>query len=221
MSIITYFENHNPLRRPLNQPRRRPPNQPRRRSGRQDRKNGTVDLRHLDGVLQDLGFAPKPHPTIFTENEPDTVFDGLEKFQKANRLTVDGAVKNKDSETGIALNKAMAEFYHPSARIRPHGEAENALNANIKKFGIDPKRAQENEKGESDDDIRDQIEELEKEAHYLGPVAQMMAERLANETGPDARDKIEMELEKIKGEIEDIEDKFQILRQRLTPSREA
>jgi predicted nucleic acid-binding Zn-ribbon protein len=49
----------------------------------------------------------------------------------------------------------------------------------------------------------------------------MMAERLANETDPDARDKIEMELEKIKGEIEDIEDKIQILRQRLAPSREA
>ena len=82
--MITYFENHNPLRRPLNQPRRRPPNQPRRRSGRQDRKNGAVDLRHLDGVLQDLGFAPKPHPTIFTENQPNTVFDGLEKFQKGD-----------------------------------------------------------------------------------------------------------------------------------------
>ena len=64
--MITYFENHKPRRRPLNQPRRRPPGQPRRRSGRQDRKNG--------------------------------------------------AVKNKDSETGTALNKAMAEFYESGDR---------------------------------------------------------------------------------------------------------
>ena len=113
MSIITYFENHNPFRRP--------PNQPRRRSGRQDRKNGAVDLRHLYGLLQDLGFAPKPHPTIFTENEPDTVFDGLEKFQQANGLTVDGAVNNKDSETGRALNKAMAEYYVPTKPKRAGG----------------------------------------------------------------------------------------------------
>ena len=116
MSIITYFENHNPLRRPLKQPRRWPPNQPRRRSGRRSRQNGAVDMRHLDSVLQDLGFAPKPHPTIFTENEPDALFDGLEKFQKANRLTVDGAVENKDSETGRTLNKAMAEYFNPSER---------------------------------------------------------------------------------------------------------
>ena len=34
-------------------------------------------MRKLDGVLQDLGFAPKPHPTIFIENEPEAVFDGL------------------------------------------------------------------------------------------------------------------------------------------------
>ena len=114
--MITYFENHKPRRRPLNQPRRRPPGQPRRRSGRQDRKNGAVDLRRLDGVLQDLGFAPKPHPTIFIENEPEAVFDGLEKFQKSNGLNVDGAVKNKDSETGTALNKAMAEFYESGDR---------------------------------------------------------------------------------------------------------
>jgi hypothetical protein len=99
--MISYFETH----------------KPRRRGG----KNGAVDLRHLDGVLQDLGFAPKPHPTIFTENEPDTVFDGLEKFQKANRLTVDGGVKNKDSETGRALNRAMAEFYLPSGRRKAGG----------------------------------------------------------------------------------------------------
>jgi len=63
-----------------------------------------------------LGFAPKPHPTIFIENEPDAVFDGLEKFQKTNGLDVDGAVKNKDSESGRALNAAMEEFYNPSAR---------------------------------------------------------------------------------------------------------
>ena len=87
MSIITYFENHNPLRRPLNQPRRWPPNQPRRRSGRRSRQNGAVDMRHLDSVLQDLGFAPKPHPTIFTENEPDALFDGLEKFLAREGMT--------------------------------------------------------------------------------------------------------------------------------------
>ncbi len=104
--MIPDFEFHNPLRRP--------PDQPRRRTSRRNRRNGAVDMRHLDSVLQDLGFAPKPHPTIFTENEPDALFDGLEKFQKANGLTVDGAVKNKDSETGIALNKAMAENYVPS-----------------------------------------------------------------------------------------------------------
>ena len=90
--MIPDFEFHNPLRRP--------PDQPRRRTSRRNRRNGAVDMRHLDSVLQDLGFAPKPHPTIFTENEPDALFDGLEKFQKANGLTVDGAVKNKDSETG-------------------------------------------------------------------------------------------------------------------------
>tara|TARA_Y100000294_G_scaffold133388_1_gene125927 strand:+ start:266 stop:784 length:519 start_codon:yes stop_codon:yes gene_type:complete len=67
-------------------------------------------------VLQDLGFAGKPHPDIFIQNEPETVFEGLETFQKAKGLKVDGAVKNKDSETGIALNKAMAEFYNPEER---------------------------------------------------------------------------------------------------------
>jgi len=84
-------------------------------------KNGAIDLQGLDGVLQDLGFAPKPHPTIFSENGPDALFDGLEKFQKANGLTVDGAGKSKDSETGRALNKAMEEFYNPSEGRRDGG----------------------------------------------------------------------------------------------------
>jgi len=116
--MITYFNIHNPLSRPTVQTRRRPPNQPRPRTRRQDRGNGAVDLRGLDGVLQDLGFAPKPHPTLFLENEPDALFDGREKFQKANGLDVDGVVKNKDSETGRALNKAMAEYYNPSGEAQ-------------------------------------------------------------------------------------------------------
>ena len=111
--MITCFEIHKTLRRQLSQPQRRN----RRKIG----KNGTVDMRKLDGVLQDLGFASKPHPTIFTENQPDPVFYGLEKFQKANGLTVDGAVNNKDSETGRALNKAMAEYYVPTKPKRAGG----------------------------------------------------------------------------------------------------
>jgi hypothetical protein len=105
MSMITYFETHKPLRR--------------------GGKNGGVDLRGLDRVLQNLKFAPKPHPTIFIKNEPEAVFDGLEKFQRSNRLTIDGAVKNKDSETGRALNKAMAEFYVPSGRKQAGGTDED------------------------------------------------------------------------------------------------
>ena len=110
--MITYFEIHNPIARPQARTRRRPPNQPRR----WNKKNGAVDMRKLDGVLQDLGFAPKPHPAIFSENEPDVLFDGLESFQKAKGLNVDGAVKNSGSETGIALNKAMAAFYEAGDR---------------------------------------------------------------------------------------------------------
>jgi hypothetical protein len=44
--MITYFEIHKPLRRPHGQLRR----QPRRQGG----KNGAVDMRKLDGVLQDV-----------------------------------------------------------------------------------------------------------------------------------------------------------------------
>jgi hypothetical protein len=43
--MITYFEIHKPLRRPHGQLR-----QPRRQGG----KNGAVDMRKLDGVLQDV-----------------------------------------------------------------------------------------------------------------------------------------------------------------------
>ena len=206
MSIITYFENHNPLCRPLNQPRRR--------SGRQDRKNGAVDLRHLDGVLQDLGFAPKPHPTIFTENEPDTVFDGLEKFQKANRLTVDGAVKNKDSETGIALNKAMAEYYVPT-KPRRAGGTQNALNAKTKQFGTDPKLAKQKGERQSNAElsIPERIDELQWNLTQLKIMAANLFEELKYETNPKHREDIREELEIIKQQIEDIEDEIRILRQ--------
>ena len=71
--MIPYFDNYKPLRRLLSRPRRQP--------RRQGSKNGAVDMRKLDGVLQDLGFAPKPHPTIFIENEPEAVFDGLGRWR--------------------------------------------------------------------------------------------------------------------------------------------
>ena len=91
--MITYFSNHQPIGR--------------------GRKNGAEDSKNLDRVLQDLGYAPKPHPEIFIQNEPEPVFEGLEALQKLNGLKVDGAVKNKDSETGRALNEALAEYYNP------------------------------------------------------------------------------------------------------------
>ena len=94
--MITYFSNHQPIGR--------------------GRKNGAEDFKNLDRVLQDLGFAGKLHQDIFIQNEPETVFKGLETFQKSNGLKVDGALKDKDSETGIALNKALAEFYNPKER---------------------------------------------------------------------------------------------------------
>ena len=56
--MTAYIETHKPLRR----------------SG----KTGADDMRKLDGVLQNLGLAPKPHPSIFFESPPEVVFDGLE-----------------------------------------------------------------------------------------------------------------------------------------------
>ena len=207
MSIITYFENHNPLRRPLNQPRRRPPNQPRRRSGRQDRKNGAVDLRHLDGVLQDLGFAPKPHPTIFTENQPDTVFDGLEMFQKANGLTVDGAVNNKDSETGRALNKGMAEYFNPSER---------------KQATAGQKSVTDDEQGDEPEEgdfwaIQERIDELQAQKGALAIEAADLMEEFHNLTNPEHREQIRNALEEIKVDIQVIEERIRILERKLEP----
>jgi len=207
MSIITYFENHNLLRRPLNQPRRWPPNQPRRRSGRRSRQNGAVDMRHLDSVLQDLGFAPKPHPTIFTENEPDALFDGLEKFQKANRLTVDGAVENKDSETGRALNKAMAEYFNPSER---------------KQATAGQKSVTDDEQGDEPEEgdfwaIQERIDKLQAQKGALAIEAADLMEEFHNSTNPEHREQIRNALEEIKVDIQVIEERIRILERKLEP----
>jgi len=160
--MITYFDIHSPIARPLPQTRRRPPNQPRRPTSRRDKKNGAVDMRRLDGVLQDLGFAPKPHPTIFSENEPDALFDGLEKFQTASGLTVDGAVKNKDSETGRALNKAMEEYYNPSARRKAGAQRPEVILT-----GTDPGRPTPPPEPEPDEELEKEIAEKRAECAAL------------------------------------------------------
>jgi len=115
-------------------------------------------------VLQKLGFSPKPHPTKFSENKPGTVFDGLEKFQKANGLTVDGAVKNKDSEPGRALNKAMAEYYNPSVRKKAGGTQDGPEEAKLPPAPPEPPDESTEEKIErlldERDDIADEIVDL-------------------------------------------------------------
>jgi len=141
--MITNFEIHKPLRRHLGQTQRRN----RRKIG----KNGAVDMRRLDGVFQDLGFVPKPHPTIFIENEPEAVFDGLEKFRKSNGLKVDGAVKNKDRETGRALNKAMADFYVPTKPKQTRGTQNGPEEAELPDFDAELERQIEEKEAECAD----------------------------------------------------------------------
>ena len=203
--MVTCFEIHKTLRRQLSQPQRRN----RRKIG----KIGTVDMRKLDGVLQDLGFASKPHPTIFTENEPDTVFDGLEKFQKANRLTVDGAVKNKDSETGIALNKAMAEFYVPSERMQ-------TLDAKIKKFVIDPKLGKgEQQLGDdesaqegTDDWKLQEIIRITKEIQETERDIASKERELAGTTDPILRIAIQRLINTLENRLEDLEEELEAVK---------
>ncbi len=80
--MITYFSNYKPIG--------------------PGRKNGMVDVGNLDRMLQDSAFHVKTAPGYLHPLRAGNRIRGGEEVSKAKGLTVDGAVKNKDSETGRA-----------------------------------------------------------------------------------------------------------------------
>jgi TATA-binding protein-associated factor Taf7 len=157
-------------------------------------------------VLQNLGFAPKPHPTIFIENEPDAVFDGLEKFQKTNGLDVDGAVKNKDSESGRALNAAMEEFYNPSARRQADGGTQNGQDAKQR-----PKNSETAQEGSEDWKLQEIIRITGEIQETKRDIA-AKEEELAGTTDPILRIAIQRLINTLENRLEDLEEELEAVK---------
>ena len=96
---------------------------------------------------------------------------------------VDGAVKNKDSETGIALNKAMAEFYNPSERGNSNSAVAQSIKSDQSKSGIQPAIHDEDE-DETKRRIREIIRAIEETNDELAAVhAAISASRDPDERG--------------------------------------